>query len=256
MNAWNSEEVRARYDNQIIGFLTNVDGKTRLNPTRVALAFRKLVLEEGADPNSLETLAQARQICHKFISPVIPFETISWVTFTMMLSELGKKKELEDLLDYADDRLEPTWEKGGLYYPRNDELFDREHNMIHMEPHSGNSGIGYARLNVEDGQKKMWDKPWTREVLRSRPYIDGVTFAGGVDFLRGLWDEDARAMVVTLKSWSGEARNITLQVKNLPKGNWAVYVNGELKETAENSEVIDVMETVADEEVDIVVAAI
>ncbi len=255
MNTWNSGEVRARYDNQVIGFLTNVDGKTRLNPTRVALAFRKLVLEDGADANSPETLAQAHQISHKFISPIIPFETISWVTFTMMLSELGKKKELGDLLEYADSRLEPTWEKGGLFYPRNDDLLDNEHNMIHMEPHSGNSGIGYARLNVEDGQKKMWDKPWTREILQSRPYVDGITFADGVDLLRGLWDEDAHAMIVTLKSWSGEARKITLQVNNLPKGNWAVYVNGELKETAESMEVIEVTETVA-EEVDIVVVGI
>ena len=254
MNTWNSDEVRARYDNHVLGFLTNIDGKTRLQATRVALAFRKLVLEESADPHSRDTLLRAHQICDKFISPVIPFETISWVTFTMMLSELGKKKELGDLLEYADDRLNPTWENGGLYYPRNDTLFDADYNLIHMEPHSGNSGLAYARLNVEDGQKKMWDKPWTKQILKNRPYVDGVSFADGVDFLRGAWDESARAMVLTLKSWSGDTRRVAMQVKNLPKGNWAVYVNGELKDTTEDADLVEISEGVGGNEVDIIVA--
>jgi hypothetical protein len=256
MNAWNSDEVRARYDKHVTGFLTNFDGKTRLNATRIALAFRKLVNEDGADPHSSETLVQARQICHSFVSQVIPFETICWVTFTMMLSELGKKQELEDLLEYADERLCPTWENGGLYYPRNDQLLDDEYNMVHMEPHSGNSGIGYARLNVEDGQKKMFEEPWTREVLAKRPYVDGVGFADGVDFLRGIWDEQARAMVLTLKSWSGEARNVRLLIKGLPVGDWAIYVDGKLKDVLANTEVVEVTECVATQEVDVVVAGV
>ena len=256
MNTWNSDEVRAQYDNHVLGFLTNTDGKTRLNATRVALAFRKLVLEDGADPKNPKTLTQAHEICHRYISPVIPFETISWVAFTMMLSELGKKKELSDLLEYADARLHPTWEKGGLYYPRNDALLDDEHNYIHMEPHSGNSGIAYARLNVEDGQKKMWEKPWTSEILASRPFVDGVGFADGVDFLRGSWDEIVRAMIITLKSWSAEAHSISMEVKNLPKGNWAVYVNGGLKDTAKDAESVAITEKVGADEVDIVVAEI
>lgn len=253
MNTWNSDEVRARYDNHVMGFLTDFDGKTRLNASRVALAFRKLVSEDGADPRNPDTLDQARKICHKFVSPVIPFETISWVTFTMMLSELGKKKELNDLLDYADTHLMPTWENGGLYYPRNDQIFDNDYNMIHMEPHSGNSGLGYARLNIEDGQKKMWERPWTREILRSRPYIDGVTFADGVDFLRGIWDESAQAMIVTLRSWSDLSSNVALGVRNLPNGPWAVYVNGKLENTIENTEVVEVAVTVGTEDVDIIV---
>ena len=128
--------------------------------------------------------------------------------------------------------------------------------MIHMEPHSGNSGIGYARLNVDDGQKKMWEKPWTRELLKSRPYVDGMTFTDGVDFLRGAWDESACAMIVTLKSWSGEDRNVKLQVKNLQKGDWAVYINGKLKDTTDNTDTVEIAEVVGSEEVDIIVAGI
>lgn len=256
MNAWNSEEVRARYDDHVVGFLTDVNGKTRLNPTRVALAFRKLVLEDGADPHSPETLVHAHRICDKYVNSVIPFETISWVTFTMMLSELGKKKELADLLEYADTHLNPTWENGGLYYPRNDLLLDNNCNMVHMEPHSGNAGIGYARLNVEDGQKIMWEKPWTRQTLASRPFVDGVSFADGVDFLRGVWDEAARAMIVTLKSWSGDARTVKLRVNNLERGDWAVYIDSKLKSTVKDAETVDFVQVVGAAEVDVIVAGI
>lgn len=256
LNTWNSEEVRARYDDHVIGFLTNINGKTQLNATRVALAFRKLVLEDGADAHSPDTLAQARRICDKYTNPVIPFETISWVTFTMMLSELGKKKELADLLEYADTNLQPTWEHGGLYYPRNDRLLDDDSNMVHMEPHSGNAGIGYARLNVEDGQKIMWEKPWTRQILASRPFVDKVSFADGVDFLRGVWDPVARAMIITLKSWSGDSRAVTLRINNLPKGDWAVYIQGMLNSTVKDAETIDLVQVVGATEVDMIVAGI
>lgn len=258
MNTWNSDKVHSLYESQTLGFLTTVGGKTRLQPTRVSSAFRQLVLEKGEDPNSEETLRKAREMSSQFVSPAFPFETVNWNGFTQMLSELGKEKELNDLLEYADSHLNPTWENGGLYYPRNDTLMDKEGNLIHMEPHSGNSGIGYSRLNVKDGQKKMWEQPWTREILAKRPFVDDVGFADGVDFLRGVWDADARAMVVTLKSWTGQDTAISFSVKNLEKGDWAVYVNGELQQTTtiKSSESVGVTATVGNDEVDIVVSEI
>jgi hypothetical protein len=255
MNSWNSAKVHSLYDSQVTGFLTEIDGKTRLQPTRVAAAFRHLVAEEDADPKSIETLHKARQQSGQFVHPLFPFETISWGCFLMMLSELGKKKELSDLLEYADSHLNPTWDNGGLYYPRNDALLDDQHNMIHMEPHSGNSGVGYARLNVTDGQKIMWEKPWTREILASRPFVDGLTLGDGVDFLRGVWDEEQRAMVVTLKSWSGERRDLSFSIKNLEPSTWATYVDGELQKTTDvtGNEGLEVSVVVGGAEVDVVV---
>jgi len=257
MNSWNSAKVHSLYDSQVMGFLTEVDGKTRLQPSRVANAFRRLVAEEDADPESMDTLHKARQQAPQFASPLFPFETISWGCFLMMLSEMGKKKQLKDLLEYADSHLNPAWENGGLYYPRNDQLLDHEHNMIHMEPHSGNSGIGYARLNVADGQKKMWEQPWTGETLASRPWVDGLTLGDGVDFLRGAWDEEKRAMVITLRSWSGERRDLSFTIQNLKGGTWATYVNGELKQVTDlvGRKGLEISVSVADVEVDIVVAA-
>ncbi|MBA7493155.1 hypothetical protein ES702_03711 [subsurface metagenome] len=261
MNAWAPDVVRSLVDKQTLGFLTHFNGKTQLQATRVAGAFRNIVLTEGADPDSVETLRKAREQCHTFVNPKVPFETLSWGCFNMMLSELGRQKELDDLLEYADTRLNPTWEDGGLFYPRNDELFDEEYNLVHVEPHSGNAMIGYARLNVKDGQKKMWEQPWTTEMLAKRPWVDGVGFADDVDFLRGTWDEEKQAMIVTARLWREPAagsKSLIFQVKNLPAGQWATYVNGELRETAELKEArqVDVSHELGTEEVDIVVVKV
>lgn len=254
MNTWNSEFVRASYKQQSLGFLTSFGGKTRLQPTKVANAFRTLVLEKGSDPDDQATLEAARTTSCEFESK-IPFETLNWLSFTMMLSELGKKKELNDLLEYADQYLNPTWVDGGLYYPRNPQLMDEDWNLTHMEPHSGNSGIGYARLNVQDGQKKMWEKPWTRETLASRPWIDGDDFSDGVDFLRGIWDPKRHAMITTVRRWQGEARTLTLYMNNLPPGQWAIFVNGAMTHSEEVTpgKRIQITASVGTQEVDIVV---
>jgi hypothetical protein len=257
MNAWNSDFVRASYEKQTLGFLTHFDSKTQLHPTRVALAFRRLVSEDDYNSQDKKTLDKARSESLK-TQPKIPYETLNWLGFTMMLSELGKHKELADLLEYADTHLNPTWEKGGLYYPRNQTLYDENWNLTHMEPHSGNSGIGYARLNVPDGQKKMWERPWTHELLESRPWLDGAGFEDDIDFLRGVWDADRRAMIVTVRRWQGANQIATFVLKNAEAGSWAVYVNGSLKEVRDIHEGTDleIEVSVGQEEVDIVIQQI
>lgn len=258
MNSWNSDEVYAKYEKHTLGFLTDFDGRTELNPTRVAMAFRKLVSQEGCDPEDPETLKKARDPSIHVVNRRIPFETLNWGTFTMMLSELGKEKELNDLHQYLDERLNPTWERGGLFYPRNDELADESWRLTHVEPHSGNSGIAYSRLNVKDGQKTMWAKPWTREMLAERPWVDGVGLEDDIDFLRGDWDAEKHAVVLTMKRWQGEKRSQDLVVTNLPAGKWAIYVNSALYKVNELSERGDVVVSVeiGQEEVDVVIEKI
>ena len=226
MNAWDPETVRSRYQKQTLGSLVTVDGKTRLQPSRVAMAFRQLVLKEGEDPSDPKTLEKAREPARHTLSERIPFETLNWTCFTMMLSEVGEAQQLQDLLEYADEKLQPTWENGGLYYPRNDTLTDEHWNLTHVEPLSGNSGIGYARLNIEDGQRKIWQQPWTKQALESRPWIDGVSLADGVDFLRGVWDQDNQALIVTLRSWTGRELKINMVVQNLSQGCWTAFIDG------------------------------
>lgn len=254
MHAWNPDFVHAGYEQSTMGFLTNFDNRTQLNPTRVAIAFRKLVAA-GADKNDPETLQKARDPAGHFVNPRIPFETLNWGTFTMMLSELGKEKELADLLQCLDERLNPTWDHGGLFYPRNDHLADQQWNLTHMEPHSGNSGVGYARLNVTGGQKKMWEQPWTREVLAGRPWVDGLSLADGVDFLRGVWDEEKEAMILTMRRWQGEKQSQTVRINNLGKGDWNVFVGGSFirQEEMQAGGRISLTIDIGQDEVDVVV---
>ncbi|KAK5714300.1 hypothetical protein LTR17_017231 [Elasticomyces elasticus] len=207
----------------------------------------------------------------------------------MWLSELGQSSQLEGLLDFVDEKLKPTWEKGGLYYPRNDRAWDEDMEWTHMgewsdwvwvcdisrdfelgvyelrafggiqlgglDPFTGNAAIAYARLNVEDGQKRMWEQPWTSEVLSKRPYVDGVELGQGVNFLRGDWDEVAKAVVVTMRSWDGEVKGMRFVVKNLEAGEWVVWVDGKSvrSESVGKKGEIELNVEVGGEEVDVVV---
>ncbi|KAJ7819912.1 hypothetical protein B0H14DRAFT_3736499 [Mycena olivaceomarginata] len=228
MNAWNSEEVHALYPTQILGFLSTVpeDGRVNVNSTPVGVALRTLVKQECADPDAPETLRRARELAgppekRAYTRPDFGY-VVQWV------SEVGKAETLDGLLRHADAFLSPTWERGGLFYPRYDESEDATGNWTRMDSYTGNAAIGYARLNVRDGQRKMWEAPWTPEHLAHTPYVDGVDLSSGVDFLRGVWDADVGAMIVTLRTWDGSSKTISLFFRNLPEGTYGLYINGEL----------------------------
>ncbi|KEY74063.1 hypothetical protein S7711_02653 [Stachybotrys chartarum IBT 7711] len=232
-----------------------VDGKIRLQTTPVGWEYRRIAEAEEKGPNDAKVLARARIAAAEKVkphgslfNPPLYGYTVQW------LSELGKTTELQGLLAYADEELHPSWENGGLYYPRNDSVTDEEGNWTHMDPYTGNAAIGYARLNVKDGQKMMYEKPWTRETLAARPWIDNIGLSAGVDCLRGVWDAEARALVLTLKSWNGKDVEVTPVARNLDAGAWAVYVGGNLvrSKSVERSGSFEVDVTVGGEEVDIV----
>ena len=261
MNAWNSSFVRQNWERQSTGHLVRANGRTVLQATNVAAAYRSIVAENGGVPEDTSAaLVKAKELStqdayrHPF-----PFQSASRGLFMMMLSELGRREELNDLLDFADQKLSPKWERGGLFYPRKDDFFDSAGDYVHVEPHSGNSAIGYARLNVEDGQKIMWEHPWTKEGLNSRPWVEGCSLGDDVDFLRGVWDTERRAAIVTLKSWEGDfekPKDVRIVVRGLPMAEWAIYVNGDLQHTTDvdSNGTLEVKVAVApSEEVDVVV---
>ncbi|KAJ0162144.1 hypothetical protein CTA2_5049 [Colletotrichum tanaceti] len=229
MNAWNTDFVYSSYDKQAFGFIMPVDGAFRLQDPAVALEFRKLAQTEGPggyDETAL--LDKARAEAAKL--PPNPFPlTAPYLGYVVLwLSELGKEKELGDLLEYADSRLQPTWERGGLFYPRNNTTVNDKGDWVHIDPFTGNAAIGYARLNVKDGQKIMWDKPWTRETLASRPWVDQVSLSQGVDCLRACWDDEEKLLVLTLRTWDDGSVKVQPVARNLSAGFWGVYVQGEL----------------------------
>ncbi|KAK3291430.1 Rft protein-domain-containing protein [Chaetomium fimeti] len=256
MNTWNSEFVRDSYDKQALGFITNIDGHIELHHPAIGATIRQLVREEQADPSSAETLQRARDkylanrsAGFKYMQPLFGY-VVEW------LSELGKSKELGALLSHADAHFSPTWDRGGLYYPRQDQVTDESCCWKFVDPFTGNAAIGYARLNVEDGQKKMWDKPWTRGSLAKYPWVDDLDLSQGVDCLRGCWVEEEQAMVISLRAWDGVDHKLDFSVKNLPAGHWGVYENGLLlcEHQITKGDAVEVSTMVCrDREIDVVV---
>lgn len=243
MNTWNSKFVRECFDNQALGYLTTIDGETKINPPVLGNAYRQVASENsasGKEPKELmkEALeiaqhASLEQQAKKSVSHPLSLLTKPQLGYTVeWLSELGRK-ELPGLLDFIDKNLHPTWEKGGLYYPRNDEPMDRNLRWTHMDPFSGNAAIGYARLNVEDGMKKIWDEPWTQEQVSSQPWFDGISLADGVDFSRGLWDAVRGLFIITMRTWDGSTKVLRPTLKNLSSGSWDIFVDGKHKDKVE-----------------------
>ncbi|KAJ5247100.1 hypothetical protein N7468_002083 [Penicillium chermesinum] len=263
MHAWNPEFVESGYEAHSTGFITNVDGTVELHHPVVAQKLRALMQENGIKDVSSAMIKEAREhyLATKDSVPKPPGKKeYGWPVLgyvVQWLSELGKSTELQGLLHFADENLRPTWEKGGLFYPRNDSSTDSIGRLSLMEPFTGNGAIGYARLNVADGQKKMWEQPWTRETLQTRPWVDGIDLSSGVNCLRGEWDEKSEVLIVTLSEWQGKRANVTMTARNLPGDRWAVYKRqGDVvgQKVCEGSEIVVDVSLEAGEEVDLVIS--
>lgn len=125
-----------------------------------------------------------------------------------------------------------------------------------MEPYSGNAAIGYARLNVKGGGREMYENPWRREEVRERVCVEGLGLGEGVDFLRGVWVEEGKMMVVTVRSWDEREVEVGFVVRGLGVGRWGVYVDGKLvreKSVVEHGGEVKVEVRVGREDVDVAV---
>lgn len=230
MHSWNSELVESLYEKQALGYISKTDGQWRIRPTNVGSALRRLILDHGASATSADDLKQAVQDGKKLPPSPVPFEPAMYGVVCQWLSELGKTEELEDILKYADEHLNGTWENGGYFYSRQDEQNLESGEVTYMEAFSGNSGIAYSRLNVPNGQKIMWENPWTRETHSTRPWLDGLTLENGIDYLRGFWDASTKALLFTARTWDGRKTTLKPCARNLPAGQWSIYINKEFKE--------------------------
>lgn len=105
-----------------------------------------------------------------------------------------------------------------------------------MDPFSGNALIGYSRLNVANGQNIMYEKPWTKNILAKRPWIDGVTMEDGVDYIRGGWDEGKQMLFLTVRTWDGRMVVVKPMARNLVAGTWEVYIAGNLQRVEDVAE--------------------
>ncbi|KAL3489613.1 hypothetical protein BJX62DRAFT_252511 [Aspergillus germanicus] len=223
MNAWNPEVAHQTFRTQTTGFLTRVEK------------------DRNADPHDPAKIAAATAaVRQKFPSglPKAPYPGPIFGYVSMWTSEVGDADTLDGLLNHADRYLGPTWKDGGLYYAANDENdVDTEGNWHMMEPFTGNAAIAYARLNVHDGQRKMWVEPWTPEQVDRAPLIGGLALG--------------RAMILTVRTWAGTAKQVRPTFHNLPAGDYGVYHDGSLVDTRNvkrAGDVVDIdLKVIADE---------
>ena len=243
------------YPSTGFGFLHHVDRRINVHPPAVTNAIKDIVAMEGGEHDSPIVVARARDMTANTRLSKKPYLSPTFGYIAQWLSEVAGPPDLDALLLHADTYLSPSWSKGGLYYARCDTGWDKEGNYTYVEPYTGNAAIGYARLNVKDGQKKMWDRPWTKEEVESRPWVDGVELEQDVDCLRGTWDEEQQAMIATFKTWNRRRVAIRPVVKMLPSGMYGIYIDGELRTVvsiASRSEEIAVDLEVGEKELDLV----
>ncbi|KAJ5120467.1 uncharacterized protein N7515_009855 [Penicillium bovifimosum] len=226
---WNYDLIQSLYPAIGSGFLYRTDDRININPPAVANEIRRIVKTENADPDSPSVLSRAREITNGVNDRRLPYLSPVFGYVAQWLSEIAGPEDLSKLLRHADAYLTPSWSHGGLYYQRCDQGWDNDGNYTYVDPHTGNAAIAYARLNVKNGQKKMWDHPWTRDEVQSRPWIDGINFGQGIDCLRGEWSEQNRAMIASFRTWHGSRVACQPVVLNLPFGKYGVYINSRLE---------------------------
>ena len=253
---WNYAQNEPLYPSVADGFLEKVDDRTNIRPTKIANAIRDIVKSEGGQHDDPSIISRATEIAkgHPLQGKRFPGPTFGWTA--MWISEFGGASDLDPLLRHADLYMKPTWSQGGFYYQRNDSPWDEQGNYTYVDPNTGNAMIAYSRLNVKHGQKQMWEKPWTRELVESRPHFDDLYYGQGIDCVRGEWMEDYKAMVATFRTWDGLSKVVRPSICGLPEGRYGVYIDGCLEETVEVTERPDreeVYVAVGGDEVDLVV---
>ncbi|KAL2815402.1 hypothetical protein BDW59DRAFT_177665 [Aspergillus cavernicola] len=260
MNSWNPKVAHQTFKTHTTGFLSKVEkDRVNVNSPAVAFAVRAMAHGANADPHSKTTIRQAMKAVHDRYPdgvPGPPYPSPIFGYVVQWASEVGDKETLTGLMNHADRYMNPTWLDGGLYYSASDDKTDEEGNWRTVDPFTGNAAIGYSRLNVLDGQRKMWLNPWTSEHLSQSPFIDKVDLASGVDFLRGHWDNARGAMVLTMRTWDGSKKNVQLECSQLPVGRYGIYYGDNLGETRDvnaHGDIIDLTLQVSGEELTVIV---
>ncbi|MEQ8801025.1 MAG: hypothetical protein RLP45_03210, partial [Haliea sp.] len=195
-NAWDSDFVRRNYERQRDSWLVpGGDGaiSVKVNPS----------------PPGMDI-------------PLGAWGDFGWVIGCV--SEMGDAEVLQGLLTHADRYMNPRWDKGGYFYPRNDVGRDDEGNLTAMSPTIGNAMIQYARLNVEDGLRKLYEEPWEAGHYEQPAVLEISDFA---DVSRAIFLPEQEALVVSLRPFDGREEPIDLEVGNVEqRGHWRLELDG------------------------------
>jgi hypothetical protein len=207
MNAWDRDLARRLYVKAIAdGLRPGPDGTFAPFATSMLGKVQEAVLAG-------QSTAAIADPSYKWTRPVFGYTALG-------VSEFGMKEQLEGMLAHADRYMSPTWEKGGLYYPRNDRSYDEAGNMQFMDPLTGNADIAWARLNTPDGMRNIYQKPWAAAHFAT-PALTSVS--DRIDVLRATRTSGDRVLALTLRGRDGAAVDTALEIGPAPKNAWALY---------------------------------
>jgi hypothetical protein len=137
---------------------------------------------------------------------------------------MGDAATLKGLLRHADRFMDPTWTKGGLYYPRNDQMYDADGHLTVMEPLTGNALLAYARLNVADGLWGLYNRPWERTHFE-QPALTDV--AADVEVSRAWCDVDTQSLVFTVRRDPHRRGDAAIIIGNMREREpWTLFCDG------------------------------
>ncbi len=137
-------------------------------------------------------------------------------------SEVGDTDTLVRLLDYADDYLNPQWQDGAYYFARQDQAYDGDGRFTVMDPHTGNALLAYARLNVPDGLRKLYETPLTNAHFNA-PTIAELDYR--VDLRAARYDADANCLTIALKAADAHTPIVLSNVWG--RGAWRLELDGQ-----------------------------
>lgn len=211
MNMWRPELVRETYRTSIEKWLDRGDDGL--------ISVRNLSRMPGSDE----------------LVEVGNLGEIGWLA--AWASEMGDHEVVDGLLGHADRYMNPQWENGGLHYPRRDDTYDEDGHFVAVPPIVGNATFSYARLNVADGLRTVFDRPWTdRE--RSRPALTEV--GDSVDVRRAWYHEDERLLQLTVSPMHGvTGTGAELALSRVwGRGPWTLTVDGAVVAEGDDTSVV------------------
>jgi hypothetical protein len=140
-------------------------------------------------------------------------------------SEVGDADTLQRLFAYADRFLNPIWQDGAYFYQRRDGWFDEHDRLAAMDPHTGNALLAYARLNVSDGLRKLYDKPWDESHFREPALVD---MPDDLDVRGARYDVDGASLLLDLRAGGTCARSVKIGIANVwNRGEWTLHIDDE-----------------------------
>jgi hypothetical protein len=144
--------------------------------------------------------------------------------FALYAAELGDKKTVDAMLAYAEKHLNPTWEDGAYFFPRNDNLRNEPGLPVLLTPLAGNALLALARINIPNGLYTTFNEPFD-EAHFNEPYIDRVDYPN-VLVRKAAYDAEERTLTVRLTPGDRHGKT-TFRLNRLDaERDWEILANG------------------------------